>query len=86
MLAHRKGQANIIWRNTPACCVAETYNFLSFRGEWWFIEKYISLRPFVGQLVILQCTFWNCAICGLLLVLANVVFRWAIGDSATVFL
>ena len=26
--------------------------FCLFRGEWWFIEKYISLRPFVGQLVI----------------------------------
>ena len=30
MLAHRTGQAIIIWRNTPACCVAETYNLLSF--------------------------------------------------------
>ena len=50
-------------------------------------SKNISLRPFVGQLVILQYTFWNCAIYGLLFVLAIVILRicWAIDDSATVF-
>ena len=28
MLARQQGQAIIIWRNTPACGVAETYIFL----------------------------------------------------------
>ena len=37
--------------------------------------------------MILQYTFWNCAIYGLLFVLAIVILRicWAIDDSATVF-
>ena len=29
MLARRLGQAMVVWRNTPACGVAETYSFPS---------------------------------------------------------
>ena len=50
------------------------------------VRSVLEGRPdLVGRWMILQCTFWNCVICGLLLVLANVIFRWAISDSATVF-
>jgi len=40
MLAHRTGQAIIIWRNTPACCVAETYNLLSLSWRAVVHRKY----------------------------------------------
>ena len=65
------GQYNLA-QNPGLLCSRNVYFSVSFVASGG-PAKTLYFRCFVGQLVILQRTGWNCTICGLLLVLAIMI-------------
>ena len=82
----QKGSGQYHLAQYPGLLCTRNVNFLSFSWRVVVHRKIFFPSTVCRAVGDSAVSFRNCAICGLLLVLANVIPGWGIGDSATVFI